>query len=170
MEIFQEFGVQPVLLAGQIVNFLILLFILKKLFYKPILKHLAERRRRIKQGLKKAEEADKILEEAKKKYAEKLADAGQKAEMLLQETEKEAEKIILRARAKAKEEAKDILTSAREKLKKERQIMIKEIKEEMAEIVSVALGRILEGMFKPEKKQKHYIAKTLQEIYEEKRN
>jgi len=52
MEILKEFGIQPTLLLAQIVNFLIILFVLKKFFYKPIIKVLDARKKRIEVSLK----------------------------------------------------------------------------------------------------------------------
>jgi len=43
MDILNQFGIKPVLLAAQVVNFLALLFILKKFLYQPILKVLKTR-------------------------------------------------------------------------------------------------------------------------------
>jgi len=70
MEIIKNFGIEPVLLIAQIVNFLIILFILKKFLYKPVLDTLKKRENLIKEGLKQAEnsklEFEKALEEEKK--------------------------------------------------------------------------------------------------------
>ena len=57
MEILENFGLNPMLLIAQIVNFLIVLFILKKFLYKPVLEMLKKRQTTIKDGLKQAEEA-----------------------------------------------------------------------------------------------------------------
>ena len=61
MDILNQFGVQPILLAAQVVNFLILLFILKKFLYGPILKVLDSRKKTIEQSLKNAEEIERRL-------------------------------------------------------------------------------------------------------------
>ena len=47
MEFLKDFGVNPILLLAQIVNFTVLLILLKKFFYKPILKVLEERKHKI---------------------------------------------------------------------------------------------------------------------------
>ncbi len=62
MEIIKNFGLNPILLAAQIVNFLIIFFILKKFLYKPVLNVLNKRQVTIKEGLKQAEEARVKLE------------------------------------------------------------------------------------------------------------
>ena len=63
MEIIRNFGIQPVLLLAQIVNFLIILYLLQKFFYKPIVKLLEQRKKRIEESLKNAD----LIEEKLKK-------------------------------------------------------------------------------------------------------
>ena len=53
MEIIKQFGINPILLAAQVVNFIVLLFIFKKLLYKPILKVLDERKKKIEERKEK---------------------------------------------------------------------------------------------------------------------
>ena len=55
MQIFESFGIQPTLLLAQIVNFLIILFLLQKFFYKPIFKMFEDRKKRIEESLKSAD-------------------------------------------------------------------------------------------------------------------
>ena len=63
MDILENFGVEPVLLLAQIVNFAILLFILKRFLYKPILKVLEERKNKIETSMKQSEQIQKEFEE-----------------------------------------------------------------------------------------------------------
>ena len=62
MEIINNFGLDPLLLGAQIVNFLIIFFILKRFAYKPVLDILKKREDSIKEGLRQAEEGKKILD------------------------------------------------------------------------------------------------------------
>ncbi|MCL5434940.1 MAG: ATP synthase F0 subunit B, partial [Patescibacteria group bacterium] len=70
MEILKNFGFDPAMLAAQIVNFLIILYLLKRFLYKPVLEMLKKRSDAIQEGIKQAEEAritlEKTLEEEKK--------------------------------------------------------------------------------------------------------
>ncbi len=78
MDILNEFGIKPILLAAQVVNFLILLYILKRFLYKPILKVLNERKNKIADSLKNAEEIERklveISEEEQKRIAKAVSD------------------------------------------------------------------------------------------------
>ena len=64
MEFIKDLGFNPLLLGGQIVNFLIIYFLLKRFAYKPILGLLKKREEDIKTGIKNAEEGKLVLEKA----------------------------------------------------------------------------------------------------------
>ena len=65
MEIFQTFGINWVLVIGQIINFLIILYILKRYLYKPLFNVLKKRQELAKESVKNAENSEKALESAK---------------------------------------------------------------------------------------------------------
>src|SRR4030067_222054 len=72
MEVLEDFGVEPILLLAQVVNFVILLYILKRFLYKPILKVLEERKKRIETSVKQSEDIQKRFDEMSKKQTEIL--------------------------------------------------------------------------------------------------
>ena len=65
----EAFGIQPLLLAAQIVNFLILAYILKRFLYKPVLEVLKKREKKIKDGLQAAEEGQAFLDKANLRFS-----------------------------------------------------------------------------------------------------
>ena len=69
-ELLENLEIKWQLLAAQTVNFFILLFVLKKFLYKPMLKFLKERREAIEEGLKKVKEAVKIIKASKGRLKE----------------------------------------------------------------------------------------------------
>jgi F-type H+-transporting ATPase subunit b len=75
MEILHEFGINPVLLVAQIINFAIVFWVLKKFLYKPILTMLKERQKEIKKGITDAEDARVLLEKTTQKEKEVLKKA-----------------------------------------------------------------------------------------------
>jgi F-type H+-transporting ATPase subunit b len=91
-------GINWKILVGQIINFVILLFILKRFVYKPFLAILKKRKDQIAEGIKKSEEADASLL--------KLKDLEEN----IQKEGKEKEKgIVKEAEIKAKTKAQEIL-------------------------------------------------------------
>ena len=96
-----KLGIEPKLLVAQIVNFLIIVFVLSKLLYKPILNMLAKRKKEIEEGLK--------LTEKMRVEEEKFQ---QKKQKMLETTRGEAAAILEEARKQAKEEEKEIIAAA----------------------------------------------------------
>ena len=56
----ENIGIEPYQLLTQVINFALMIFILTKLLYKPILKGLEERKKKIEEGLEKFREIDKM--------------------------------------------------------------------------------------------------------------
>lgn len=104
----EKLGVNPFFLSVQIINFVILLYLLNKFLYKPVIKIFEERKRKEEETLLRFEEAKKALEKADLKTKEILEEAGEKAKRIIEERRKIAE-----------EEAREIITSAAKKIKEE---------------------------------------------------
>lgn len=116
MEIAQQFGIDPILLAAQIINFLIVLYILKRLLYKPVLQMLRNREQTIKDGLRQAEEARIALERATEKERELLKKAQTEAKKLLDETKNQRIQMMAEAEKMTKQQAETILKEARSQI------------------------------------------------------
>lgn len=96
-----KLGIEPKLLLAQIINFSIIIFVLSKLLYKPILDMLAKRKKEIQEGL--------ALTEKMRLEDEKFQ---QKKQKMLEVTRKEAQVILEEARKQAKDEEKEIINAA----------------------------------------------------------
>lgn len=119
MELLQQFGINPLLLGAQIINFLIVLFILKKFLYKPILETLEKRKEAIKRGIAQSEEAAALLEKTQEKERKILRDAQTKAKTILDAAKKESEEIIENANDTARKNTEKMITQAKETIEDE---------------------------------------------------
>jgi len=99
--LIQAFGIDARLITIQVINFVVLASLLSYFLYKPILKLVAEREAKIKQGLKDAEVAKQTLEGAE----------GEKKE-ILSRAHIEAEAVEKRAEIHAKEKAEALKAEA----------------------------------------------------------
>lgn len=126
----EALGIDFKLILAQIFNFVVLLVILKKFLYKPLLKMLDERKKKIEEGLLNAEKIKKELEEIEKRKQKILADSQKEAVALFLEqkklAQKEKEAMIEEARIKAGEEIKKGLVLAKEEMAKARLELKKE--------------------------------------------
>lgn len=143
MGIFKDFGVEPVLLLAQAINFLILLFVLKKILYKPILKVLEDRKKRIEESLLQAEQIKAELEKAEQSRREIIKEASERSNLILEESKQGAGKLITEARQFAKKEAEIILHRTEEALAAEREKMRKELEKEVVSLVVTVSAKVL---------------------------
>ncbi len=98
MEILTNFGVEWNLLLAQIVNFLIIFFVLKKFFYKPIATALDDRKQKIVESLKNAETIEKKLTATEEKTAKLISDARREAQTIIDSARKESVELTSQAR------------------------------------------------------------------------
>ena len=163
MEILNQFGVQPILLAAQAVNFFILLFILKKFLYKPILKVLETRKKTIEQSLKNAEEIERRLNEITEKEAQALVRSAREGEKIIREAGNEYTQII----EDAKKEYERIINKAIEDAKRFTQLeqtkLEQQVKENLAGLVALALEKVT-GKVITEKQKKQIIEKEVRNL------
>src|SRR3989344_4435551 len=90
-ELLENLGIKWQLLIAQVVNFLILLFILRKFLYGPMMKFLRERRQTIEEGLKKSELAEVKFREFRDLQAKELAQTRSEAQKIIEDSKKRAE-------------------------------------------------------------------------------
>lgn len=154
MNFLSDFGVQPILLAAQVVNFFVLLFILKKLLYGPILKVLSERRKRIEDSLKNAEEIERKLQETNEKIEKMMVKATEDVQKLLDEGKKEKEAMKEEARQVAATQAQFIVKKAQDEAKLDKERLMDEGKENLAQLVALAVQKVTgKAVLRDEQKQ-----------------
>ncbi|HSW47886.1 MAG TPA: F0F1 ATP synthase subunit B [Candidatus Saccharimonadales bacterium] len=147
MEILNNFGFEPILFFAQIVNFLIILFVLKKFLYKPVLKLLKERRDKIAEGIKQAEEAAKILEQTLEKEEKILKDAQEKAKKLIAEAKLQTEDMLKKSEEQTKQRIDVMLKEARDQISYETGIAEKRLETNISKLAVAFLEKSLKGFF-----------------------
>ena len=143
MEILEKLGVEPVLLLAQIVNFAILLFILKRFLYKPILKVLEERKNKIETSMKQSEQIQKKFEEMGVKQQEILNNARKESGQIIGEAKSEAKILASQIQIEASNQAQLSLKRAQETLALEKQKMVSEAKKELVSVVTTATQKVI---------------------------
>ncbi|HBB76089.1 MAG: ATP synthase F0 subunit B [Candidatus Levybacteria bacterium RIFOXYA1_FULL_41_10] len=141
MEILKDFGVNPILLIAQIVNFLIIFYLLKRFAYKPILEILRKREFDIKKGIKDSEEGQKILADAQDQEQKMLKSAQAQADKIVGEARIQAEEMASEIELKAKTQSERLITGARLTIQQETEDAENKL---MARVSGIAL-KILEN-------------------------
>jgi F-type H+-transporting ATPase subunit b len=129
------FGWNPWLFLSQVVSFSIVVLLLKRFAYKPILAVLEERRQRIAEGLLNAEKIKQQLSEAEKRYEEILAKANVNAQKLIDEARESSAHLAERKQQEAIAAAEQIITKAREASAIEHERTMESLKRELGRLV-----------------------------------
>jgi len=133
----------PGLIIWTIITFLVLLFILKKVAWKPILNLLHEREETIANSLQKAEDAKSEAERLLKEHSEKIAKAEAESQRIINEGRQLAEKIKENMTIEAKTVADKITKEAKADIEKSRQAALSSIKNEISNIAILAASKII---------------------------
>ncbi len=143
--------------------FIIVLAILKKFAWKPILNALQKRERSIEDALRSAERARAEMEKLKADNELIMDEARKEREELLKETRQTGEKLLDEAKNKAGSEAHRILKAAREQIEHEKSAAVSEIRDQMAELSVHIAEKILREKLKGDREQQKLIEKLLNE-------
>lgn len=143
MAFFEAFGVDIWKLGFQIVNFLLLLYLLNRFLFKRVLRLLDDRQGRISQGLEDAETAARDRELARAEREAALAEARREAEAMVQRAAKTAEATSAEILAEAKASAEQITARAREEIAAEKDRALAEIRGEVADLALEAAGKLI---------------------------
>lgn len=117
MEILGKVGVDIKLLIAQIINFGLLLWLLKKFLYAPIVKRIEKDEREINEAKIQKEKLEKEKEQFQKQKTKELAEARKKAKDIIAEAHHLAGKIEKKAKEKIEKEKRAAISQAKEHLK-----------------------------------------------------
>lgn len=155
--------VNPGLIFWTIVTFLILLFILKKTAWKPILQALKEREDNIRASLEKAEQARKEAEEILEKNRKNLSEAEEQVKKIIEEGREYASKLRNEIISRANVEAQKMLENAKQEIENKKQEALTELKGIVADLSIQAAEKILEETLDKEKHKK-LVEKLIQNL------
>ena len=130
-------------LIAQIINFLILLAILAKFAYKPIVKALEDRQAKIKADIEAAEQGKLAAEQFKKEYQAQLAQARTEAQNIVDKAVKIAQQNKDEILAEAKAEHARLLKTAREEIEREREHALAQLRNEVVVLSVAAASKIV---------------------------
>ena len=131
-------------LIAQILNFLVLVFVLAKFVYKPVLGIMEERKNKIASDLETAEKAKKDAESVKAEYAAKLADARQEAQAIIENARKTAQAAHDKIMADTKAEQEQYVAAQKEIIATEKKKAMDEVRAQVISLSMIAAGKIVE--------------------------
>lgn len=144
--------------------FLLLVFILRKFAWKPIMGALKEREDSIENALHMADKAREEMAQLQANNEQLLREAREERDAMLKETRQLRDNIIEEAKQKANAEYNRILDSARENIQFEKMAAITELKNEVASLSLQFAEKLLREELSDKAKHEEYIRKHINEI------
>lgn len=163
MTFLGKLGIDFKLLIAQIINFLVLLYLLKIFLYKPLLKNLKERAEKAK----KIEEGERALqrkkEEMKKREEEIIQKTKEKASQIIEESKEISKEEKERILERTEKEVREILKQARERAEKEVERIKEKEREKILEKTKEIVEKVLPRFFTKELHLR-FIEKTIEKL------
>ena len=133
----------PGLFLWTILTFLVLLALLAKFAWKPLLAVLDQRQEMIRKSLDDAEKAKQELEQLQSKSKDILSEARAEAQSIVAKSRTEAERLKAEIREKAKAEADSILNNAEKQIQLETEKAISQIRSDVADLSHLVASKLI---------------------------
>jgi len=151
---FEQFGVDWPHFLAQLITFLIVLWVLKRFAYKPLLDLLEERKRRIAESMAQAEQIKQELAKARETREKILAEANQQAQQLIDEARAAAARLGDQRLQQAIAQAEQLIAKAREATELDRARMMAELKREIGRLVIETTAKVTGKVLTPQDQQR----------------
>jgi F-type H+-transporting ATPase subunit b len=159
---FEGLGINLPLLLTQVVTFIILLLLLRAVAYKPIMRMLDERSRKVKESIEQAEAVQAQSAQAEEQLKKQLEEAGRESQDRITRAVKAGEEVKQRAQEDARKEAEALIARARTEIQRERDEAVQEVRREFADLTVLAAGKVIERSLDKEA-HRELIEKVLEE-------
>ena len=130
-------------LVAQIVNFLLLLFLISRFAYKPILNMLNQRSEQIKESLEAADRARQEVQQSEANIQAQLDAARREGQIIIEQASRSAEQLREEIQQVARQEAETIRQRAQADFDLERQKAIADLRRQFADLTVTAAERVI---------------------------
>ena len=159
----EQLGIEPNLLLAQIVNFLIIFFVLSKLLYKPILGMLDKRKKEIAAGLELTEKMRAEEEKMNGRKEKLLEDARKEARVIVEAGKKDADAQANEIIESAHSQAQGIIAKGKDDVVELRAGMEKDVRRAAVDIAEAMTKQLLSQVLSPADQHK-LIQKHIKEL------
>ncbi len=164
-ELLSQLGINWKLFLSQAVNFFILLTVLTIFVYKPLIKIIKERNKKIKEGLDKAEEVGIRLKEIDNIGKEKIKEAEQQSINIIKDTEDKAKTLERELQTKNEQKQLQMQKETEAQLKKQLEDNKKVVLAQAGELIKKTIIKTVE--LKPDAIDEALIKKAIEEVKNE---
>ncbi|OGM24986.1 ATP synthase F0 subunit B [Candidatus Woesebacteria bacterium RIFCSPHIGHO2_02_FULL_38_9] len=159
----EKLGLELPLLITQVVNFAILVFLLQKLLYKPVLKILEERRKKVEEGIELSAKAKEELQNAQNESATIIKKASLEAVNILNEAKKEASLEKQKIVESGKKEITNLRAKHEEELAERYTELSQQVSKDVIAIATVMVQKLLPNLLN-EKDRKKLFDQNLEKL------
>jgi F-type H+-transporting ATPase subunit b len=148
------FDINPGLMVWTIATFVVLVIVLSKYAWKPLLRSLQDREDKIRQALELADKARAEAAELIQQNEKNLARAEEEYQRIIREGKTFAEKLKDEVVAKAHQQAQREMQQAKEEIQRDVESAKQQLRTEVADLAVQAAGKILDETLDPQKHRK----------------
>ena len=155
-------GINGPTLIAQLINVVILFGLLYLVAYKPLMRMLDERSKRIKDSMEQTEQIKQQAERADEESAKRIADASKEGEEVVARAMRTGEEVRKEAQTQARQEAETLISRARAEIQQERNEAVGELRKEFADLTVTAAEKVIDRSL-DKKAHRQLIDKVLEE-------
>ena len=159
---FADIGINLPLLIAFIISFVILFGLLSLFLYKPVMKMLDERSKRIKESMERAEATKEEYARAEEEVKKLISKAREDGQVLVNQATQIGEKLKEEAKEGARKEAQAIVQRTRAELGEERDKIIDNLRREFVDVSISAAEKVIKESLDKER-HRRLIEETLEE-------
>ena len=137
-------GINLPTLIAQVINFTILLGLLYLVAYKPIMRMLDERSRKVKESMEQTELIKQQAERAEEEVKKQIKAAGREGQEMIARAVRSGEDTKQKAQQDAKQDAESLIARAQVEIQRERDEAIGELRKEFADLTILAAGKVID--------------------------
>ncbi len=157
-----ELGISLPTLLAQIVNFAILFVLLYLVAYKPVMRMLDQRSRKVQESLEQTEYIKEQAAHAEEESKRQIEAASKEGQELIARAARTGEEVRQQAQQEARKETEVLLGRARAEIQRERDEAVGELRKEFADLTILAAGKVIDRTL-DKKAHRELIDKVLEE-------
>ena len=141
-DLLGKFGINGTMFIAQLINFLIVLLVLWRFAYKPLMKLMSDRTEKIEKGLKQADEMEQRIQELENEKEKVLSFARLEAKTIVMQASEAGKRKRDEAVANAKAEVEKVVVSGKTQLLAQKEQMMSEVKDEIVALVIASVRKV----------------------------
>lgn len=152
------------LIFWQTIGFVILLFVLTKFAWKPVMKSISERERSIEAALDSAEKAKEEMARLTNENEHLLIQARAERDTILKEAKQLKDQIVASAKVAAETEGAKMIEKARQEIEHQKVLALAEVKNEVSTLALDIARKVLHKNFQEQSNQEQLVNELLKDI------